>query len=191
MSDPKAYPPPQFPSEQGSGAAQPGHSQPGYSQPDYSQQNYSQSGYPQQGYHQQNHPQQGYPAAGQVQYPYPQGNPASNHGYPAAPHPHGAPASPYAPGGVGYPPPQSLVHPGYGPPHALVPASRSGFVPTVMLCLFFGPLGAHRFFVGKWGTGLLQFFTLGGFGIWSFVDLLLIILGKFRDAEGRAIKPGA
>jgi hypothetical protein len=31
-------------------------------------------------------------------------------------------------------------------------------------------------------------FTLGGLGIWSLIDLIMIAVGSFTDAEGRAIK---
>ena len=42
------------------------------------------------------------------------------------------------------------------------------------LCLFLGYLGAHRFYEGKTGTGLLYFFTGGLFGIGWIVDLIRI-----------------
>lgn len=66
--------------------------------------------------------------------------------------------------------------------------SEKGFVPTVLLCLLLGVLGVHRFYVGKVGTGILQLITFGGLGIWSFIDLIMIILGKFKDGEGRLIR---
>jgi TM2 domain-containing membrane protein YozV len=46
----------------------------------------------------------------------------------------------------------------------------------------------HRFYVGKIGTGLLQLFTLGGFGIWVLIDFIMIILGSFTDKDGKKIK---
>jgi len=67
--------------------------------------------------------------------------------------------------------------------------SDKGFVPTVLLCFFLGVLGIHRFYVGKTGTGILQFVTLGGLGVWAMIDFILIIVGKFTDHNGRAIKP--
>jgi TM2 domain-containing membrane protein YozV len=70
-----------------------------------------------------------------------------------------------------------------------VAASEKGFVPAVLLCLLLGGLGVHRFYVGKVGTGILQLLTLGGLGIWALVDLIMIVTGSFRDAEGRPIKP--
>lgn len=65
-----------------------------------------------------------------------------------------------------------------------MPTSDKDFIPTVLLCIFLGGLGVHRFYVGKVGTGLLMLFTLGGFGIWALIDLVLIVTGGFRDANG-------
>ena len=66
--------------------------------------------------------------------------------------------------------------------------SRKGFVPTLLLCLLLGGFGAHRFYVGKIGTGIIQLLTMGGLGIWALIDLILIIVGKFSDKEGLPIK---
>jgi hypothetical protein len=59
--------------------------------------------------------------------------------------------------------------------------------PAVLLCVFFGVFGAHRFYTGKTGTALLQLFTLGGLGIWATIDLIFLIVGSFRDKEGRRL----
>lgn len=56
------------------------------------------------------------------------------------------------------------------------------------LLAFFIPLGIHRFYVGKVGTGLLFLFTLGFLGIWSLIDFIIILLGSFRDSNGRALQ---
>lgn len=55
------------------------------------------------------------------------------------------------------------------------------------LCLFLGWLGIHRFYVWKTGTGILWFFTLGLCGIGWVVDLILILIGGFRDKYGRPL----
>ena len=60
-------------------------------------------------------------------------------------------------------------------------------LPAFLLCLFFGWFGVHRFYVGKVGTGVLQILTLGGLGLWTLLDLLVIVLGGFTDKEGRLI----
>tara|TARA_B100000029_G_scaffold201241_1_gene199454 strand:- start:199 stop:525 length:327 start_codon:yes stop_codon:yes gene_type:complete len=61
------------------------------------------------------------------------------------------------------------------------------WVTTLLLCFFVGFLGVHRFYVGKIGTGILHLFTLGVFGIWTLIDIVFIILGKFTDSEGNLI----
>jgi len=43
--------------------------------------------------------------------------------------------------------------------------SEKGFIPAVLLCFFLGFLGAHRFYVGKIGTGILMIITFGDVGI--------------------------
>lgn len=74
---------------------------------------------------------------------------------------------------------------GYG---ALAVRSDKGFVPTLLLCFFLGQLGVHRFYVGKVGTGILMLLTLGGLGIWTLIDFIMIAVGNFRDSDGRVIK---
>lgn len=59
---------------------------------------------------------------------------------------------------------------------------------TLLLSLFLGTLGVHRFYVGKIGTGILQLITLGGCGIWTLIDIIMIVTGKFTDKDGNEIK---
>jgi len=55
---------------------------------------------------------------------------------------------------------------------------------AMLLCMFLGVIGMHRFYVGKNGTGVLMLLTSGGFGIWWLVDLLMLIFDNFTAAEG-------
>ncbi len=65
--------------------------------------------------------------------------------------------------------------------------SEKDWLVTLLLCLFLGGLGIHRFYVGKTGSGVAQLLTLGGCGIWSLIDFIMIIAGKFTDAQGNTI----
>jgi TM2 domain-containing membrane protein YozV len=71
-------------------------------------------------------------------------------------------------------------------PDELYPSSRSRLV-TLLLAIFLGVFGVHRFYNGKIGTGVLMILTLGGLGIWWLTDVIMISAGAFRDAEGRLV----
>lgn len=59
---------------------------------------------------------------------------------------------------------------------------KKSVVATWLLWLFLGFLGAHRFYMGKIGTGIVMLLTLGVFGIWWLVDIFLIS-GMIRTDE--------
>ncbi|ADK30517.1 TM2 domain-containing protein [Brachyspira pilosicoli] len=63
--------------------------------------------------------------------------------------------------------------------------SDKSWVVTLVLAIF---LPVHRFYVGKIGTGILYWLTAGGLGIWYIVDIVMILLDKFTDKEGRKLK---
>lgn len=67
--------------------------------------------------------------------------------------------------------------------------SPKSWLVTLLLCLFLGIIGIHRFYVGKIGTGILMILLLmtGISAIWAIIDLILIILGKFKDKQGLLI----
>lgn len=58
----------------------------------------------------------------------------------------------------------------------------------ILLCFFLGGFGVHRFYVGKIGTGILMLFTLGGLGIWTLIDFIIIVIGKYKNKEGNVIQ---
>jgi TM2 domain-containing membrane protein YozV len=65
--------------------------------------------------------------------------------------------------------------------------SKRNRLVTLLLCFFLGWGGGHRFYVGKIGTGILMLFTMGGFGMWYFLDLVMIASGVFKDKENLPI----
>ena len=65
--------------------------------------------------------------------------------------------------------------------------SEKRILPAFLLCFFLCVFGAHRFYVGKVGTGVLELLTIGGFGLWWLADLILILTGSFKDGDGQQI----
>ena len=56
-----------------------------------------------------------------------------------------------------------------------------------LLSYFLGYFGADRFYLGQTGLGIAKLLTCGGFGIWAVIDLVLIGMGKMKDAEGNSL----
>ena len=71
--------------------------------------------------------------------------------------------------------------------HAGKSVSPYSRLATLLLCFFVGVLGVHRFYVGKIGTGVAMIFTLGGLGIWTLVDFIMIATGGFKDVDGKFV----
>jgi TM2 domain-containing membrane protein YozV len=92
---------------------------------------------------------------------------------------------------------------------AAVPAAVGGISPksrliTLILLILVGQLGVHRFYVGKVGTGIVQllltivgyativlvlgFIPLTAMWIWLVIDLIMLLVGKFKDSHGAAIE---
>lgn len=58
---------------------------------------------------------------------------------------------------------------------------------ALVLCIFFGYFGVHRFYVGKIKSGILYLFTLGLFGIGWIYDIIQIATSKFTDVNGNLL----
>jgi hypothetical protein len=70
----------------------------------------------------------------------------------------------------------------------MIEKSEKKRLPAFLLCLFLGPLGIHRFYAGKTGTGILWLFTGGLLSVGVLIDLILILTGSFKDKEKKPIK---
>ncbi|TQS71610.1 TM2 domain-containing protein [Rhodobacteraceae bacterium] len=74
-------------------------------------------------------------------------------------------------------------------PHVVTPeTSDKGFVPAVLLCFFLGSFGLHRFYLGKWVTGILMLVTFGAFGIWTLIDFVRLVVGSLKDKQDRPLR---
>lgn len=128
------------------------------------------------------------------------------------------PNQPNQPGAGGYP---GAVPPGAMPPGA--PNPGAGYNPyqyppganqlsyaslygyshrtkliAILLAIFLGPLGVHRFYLGYHGSGLALllltvlspltcFVTALIATVWTIADIVMIATGSLRDAEGRVL----
>lgn len=66
-------------------------------------------------------------------------------------------------------------------------SSKSQWV-ALLLCWFFGGLGIHRLYLG-YKNWWLMLITLGGCGIWALIDLIRIIIGDMKPADGSDYDP--
>ena len=66
-------------------------------------------------------------------------------------------------------------------------SSEKKILPAFLICFFLGILGIHRFYVGKTGSGIAQLLTLGGLGVWVFIDWIMIMCGSFKDSDGKPL----
>ena len=57
---------------------------------------------------------------------------------------------------------------------AMGPKPKNKWV-AFLLCLFAGYLGAHKFYEGKIGMGILYLLTMGLFGIGVFIDFIVLL----------------
>ncbi len=92
------------------------------------------------------------------------------------------------------------VHCGVATGKPVPTADNTGksWVAALLLCIFLGGFGAHRFYVGKTGSGitmllitlLLGWIGIGIFicGVWVLVDLINICLNTFKTADGKPLQ---
>ena len=59
---------------------------------------------------------------------------------------------------------------------------------ALLLCIFLGWIGAHYFYVGRIGRGIVALCTFNFFGIGYIIDIFRICLGSFRDNVGQPLR---
>jgi TM2 domain-containing membrane protein YozV len=64
---------------------------------------------------------------------------------------------------------------------------QKSWMTTLLLALFVGYLGVHRFYTGHTLLGVLQLVTCGGGGFWTLYDVIMIVMNKYTDAQGRPL----
>ncbi|WP_447003365.1 DUF1707 domain-containing protein [Saccharothrix isguenensis] len=138
----------------------PGGSDPGYSTPGYPAPGYPAPGYPAPGYSAPGYPAPGYPDMSQG-HASPYGRP----GYPGYP-----PNAPYG------------VDPLTGEPLSDKSRIAAGVLQLVL------PFGIGRFYIGDTAIGIAQLLTCGGFGIWSLIDGIFLLVNGGTDGEGRKLR---
>jgi TM2 domain-containing membrane protein YozV len=68
------------------------------------------------------------------------------------------------------------------------PLKRRSFIAAVLFSVLLGKLGIDRFYLGYIGLGVLKLLTIGGCGIWWLIDIILIVTGSLRDADGNDLE---
>jgi TM2 domain-containing membrane protein YozV len=64
------------------------------------------------------------------------------------------------------------------------PADGYSQIIALVLCIFVGVLGIHRFYLGYTMEGVLMLLTGGGCGIWWIIDLIRIVTGDLKPKDG-------
>lgn len=79
------------------------------------------------------------------------------------------------------------------PEEAAPPAVRSNeWLTAVLLCIFLGTFGIHRFYTKNTEIGTVQL-ALGLLScgvvswIWSFIDMILLLTGSYTTGDGRLL----
>lgn len=59
---------------------------------------------------------------------------------------------------------------------------------TLLLCIFIGTLGVHRFYTKNYVAGVIQLLTGGMCGIWWLIDIIMIVTDSYTDGDGNKLK---
>jgi TM2 domain-containing membrane protein YozV len=63
-------------------------------------------------------------------------------------------------------------------------SGQKDFTTTLLLSFFLGSFGVDRFYLGYTGLGIAKLLTLGGCGIWSIIDFIMIATKSLKAADG-------
>ncbi len=55
---------------------------------------------------------------------------------------------------------------------------------AILLSVFAGTLGVDRFYLGYTTLGVVKLLTVGGLGVWTIIDLIMICTDQLRPADG-------
>ncbi len=72
-------------------------------------------------------------------------------------------------------------------PRKLGPPSDKNRLTALLLCVFAGWLGLHRYYADRIGSGILWFLTFGLLSVGWIYDVVMIATGEFTDSEGKRI----
>ena len=70
---------------------------------------------------------------------------------------------------------------------ATVSSEGKEWLTALLLSIFLGSLGVDRFYLGYTGLGILKLVTLGGCGVWSLIDIIMIATNKMKDSNGNPV----